>query len=191
MPQSDQPYEMLDLVNENDKVIGVVSREEVETKLLELDGMVRAVNCFMVNSAGKIWVPRRTSHKSIAPKGLDFSVGEHVKAGESYAQAIVRGFDEELRMSIDPLKLTYVGMVNLRRHNLLPYLETIFILHHDAVPNYNKNDFSSYEWLLPADFVSRIKNGEVAKRNLLPALEMYNHKIKYRSMSDEPNPTGE
>ena len=191
MPQSDQPYEMFDLVNENDKVIGVVSREEVETKLLELDGMVRAVNCFMVNSAGKIWVPPRTSHKSIAPNGLDFSVGEHVKAGESYAQAIVRGFDEELHMLVDFSEFTCVGIVNLRQHGLLPYLETVFVFYTDAVPNYNKNDFISYEWLLPVDFVSRIKNGEVAKRNLLPALEMYNHKIKYRSMSDEPNTTGE
>ena len=172
--KTDEPDEVLDLVDDQDRVIGTVVREEVETKLLELPGNVRAADCFMVNSQGKIWVPRRVSTKRVAPNGLDFSAGEHVKSGETYVQGMVRGFQEELNMTVTPEQLEQVGVVNLRyTASKIPYIEAIFVYHGDKIPDYNKDDFVSNEWIAPEELRRRLQAGEPAKRNLIVALEYY------------------
>jgi len=173
MSKTDEPDEVLDLVDDQDVVIGSVTREEVGVKLLGLPGNVRASDCFIVNSQGQIWVPRRTPHKRVAPGGLDFSAGEHVKSGETYKQAMVRGFKEELRMDIKEAELEHIGTLDLRELNLIPYLDALFVYHTDTAPDYNKDDFVSYEWLAPAAFLEKVKTGEPTKLNMLPALELY------------------
>ena len=62
--------EYLDLVDENDVVIGRKLRSEVHAEKLK---NYRAVNLFIVNSKGELWIPRRTAHKQLYPLGLDFS----------------------------------------------------------------------------------------------------------------------
>ena len=52
--------ELLDLVDENDHVIGVMRRSEVYGKKLR---NIRVINAFIVNSKGELWIPRRTAHK--------------------------------------------------------------------------------------------------------------------------------
>lgn len=49
----------------------------------------------MINSQGQFWIPRRTFDKKIFPGGLDFSVGGHVKSGESDETAFRREAVEE------------------------------------------------------------------------------------------------
>ena len=173
MALTDEPDELLDLVDQQDQVVGTVTREEVQEQLLALPGFVRASSCFIVNSLGQIFVPRRAPHKKVAPNGFDFSVGEHVKSGETYEQAIVRGFREELGMIINFNELRRIGIVNLRSLQMLPYFESLFVYHNNATPDYNKGDFVSHEWLDPAEFLQRLKAGEPAKKNILPALELF------------------
>ena len=69
MNTMNDPDELLDLVDENDQVIGTVVREEIR----QLDangakGLVRATDGFIMNTKRQIWVPRRTAAKKIAPK---------------------------------------------------------------------------------------------------------------------------
>jgi isopentenyldiphosphate isomerase len=173
MPVDEDPEELLDLVDDQDKVIGTVTRGEVDSQLLDLPGSVRAADCFMVNSQGQIWVPRRTAHKQVAPNGLDFSAGEHVQAGESYQQAMIRGFKEELNMEIELAKLQHVDTINLHARGIIPYYDAVFVYQNDAVPDYNRTDFVSYEWLTPEELKQKLEAGEPAKRNLLPALELF------------------
>jgi isopentenyl-diphosphate delta-isomerase len=67
--------EVLDLVNENDEVVGTITHDKVFDFKNVAPYYLRAVNAFIINSDGKLWIPRRTAHKKIAPDGLDFSVG--------------------------------------------------------------------------------------------------------------------
>lgn len=46
--------EILDVVNENDEVIGNMPRSEVCEKRLN---NFRVINCFIKNNAGKLWTP--------------------------------------------------------------------------------------------------------------------------------------
>ena len=59
---------------------------------------LRAAEAFIQNREGKLWIPTRKLHKRIAPGGLDYSMGEHVKAGEDYLQVVIGGFQEELNL---------------------------------------------------------------------------------------------
>ena len=50
--------ELLDLVNEQDQVIGCRERGEIYKEGLT---NFRVVNAFLVNDAGQLWIPRRTA----------------------------------------------------------------------------------------------------------------------------------
>ena len=173
MPLTDQPDEVLDLVDDQDRVIGTVTREEVGRTLLALPGYVRAADAFIVNDRGELFVPRRSSHKKLAPGGLDFSAGEHVGAGETYVQAMVRGFEEELGLRITAADLIHIGTLDLKKLGLIPYFDAIFIYRTNEVPDYNKDDFVSHEWLPVAELLQRLRAGESAKVNMSPALELF------------------
>ena len=49
-----QTEEILDLVNENDEIIGNMPRSEVYAKNLN---NFRVINCFIKNKEGKLWIP--------------------------------------------------------------------------------------------------------------------------------------
>lgn len=86
--------EWLDLVNEHDQVVGRVTRSEAWANKF----LVRVINAFVVNTAGQLWIPRRTAHKRMFPNCLDMSVGGHVEPGESYEAAFQRETFEELNL---------------------------------------------------------------------------------------------
>lgn len=171
MALTDEPEEILDLVNDQDVVIGTVTREEVQDQLMQLPGMVRSSDVFIINDRGEIWVPRRSPHKQVAPNGLDYSAGEHIKAGETYIAGMLRGMQEELNLRLAEENLEYLGKVSNAPVGI-PYFNSIFIYYSNEVPQYNTDDFSSYEWLKPDVFLQRVKAGEPAKRDLKLALEL-------------------
>lgn len=84
--------ELLDVVNENDEVIATALRSGVhEGGLLH-----RGVHVFLFDGEEKMLVQKRSAARAQYPSVWDCSVSEHVKAGESYLQAVRRGMLEEL-----------------------------------------------------------------------------------------------
>ncbi len=79
------PEEYLDIVDENDKVIGKDIRENIYAKGLDHD--IREINIFVFNSQCKLLLPKRSMDRRIFPGCFDFSCGEHVVSGEDYNQA--------------------------------------------------------------------------------------------------------
>lgn len=174
--QHKDDVELLDLVNFDDEIFGTVSRGEVDDKEFDLEGNVRAVDCFIVNTKGELFIPRRSMHKKMFPGGLDFSCAEHVQSGESYDDAMVRGFKEELGIDIEINKLAKIAKVNLRDYNVAPYFDTIYVYKSDETPNYPIDEFTSHEWLTIQELKDRLAAGAVAKRSMqhfLPFLEDY------------------
>lgn len=171
----DEPEELLDLVDDNDTPIGTIHREDIP-KLMDgtKTGMVRAANVFIVNDAGKFWIPKRGPHKKIAPNGLDFSAGEHVMAGESYEQAAVRGMQEELGMRVSRNDLEYIGIVSNKPAGL-PYFSALYIYRGNDVPQYNKDDFVSFRWLDPQALLKQLDAGVPAKKDMKLAVALFNN----------------
>jgi isopentenyldiphosphate isomerase len=84
--------EIVDLVGEDDEVIGQASRGEVRGRNL----LHREVAVIVRNRRGEIYVHRRTDRKDVFPGMYDMFVAGMVMSGESYEAAIRRELAEEL-----------------------------------------------------------------------------------------------
>src|SRR5689334_7806953 len=91
-----QDDELLDTVNEHDQVIGQVWRSEYHAQSARYT--IRAVNAFVQNDKGQLWIPRRTATKKLLPLALDMSVSGCVSSGEDYEQAFAREAQEEINL---------------------------------------------------------------------------------------------
>ncbi|MGW4895946.1 NUDIX hydrolase [Kitasatospora sp. NPDC004240] len=99
---TDPAEELLDVVDEQDRVIGTAPRGEVYRRGLTH----RCVFVLVRDPAGRIFVHRRTDTKLFAPGAYDMFVGGVVGAGEGYPDAAVREAEEELGVSgIEPRPL--------------------------------------------------------------------------------------
>jgi isopentenyldiphosphate isomerase len=153
--------ELLDSVDQNDHVIGTILRNKTTQ---HIPGFLRAAEAFIQNKDGQLWIPRRQMHKRIAPGGLDYSMGEHVMAGETYLQAAVRGFLEELNTPVKSSDLQFIH--KFKPIENLDYFRSLYIYKSDISPQYNPEDFTGFEWLTAQQLLKRLKNGEPAKRSL-------------------------
>ncbi|MFI9647049.1 NUDIX domain-containing protein [Streptomyces sp. NPDC052040] len=84
--------ELLDIVDENDRVIGQSPRGEAYARGLRH----RCVFIEARDGEGRLFVHRRTPTKLVFPSLYDMFVGGVVGAGESYDEAALREAEEEL-----------------------------------------------------------------------------------------------
>ncbi len=84
--------ELLDVVNDDDVVTG----QEMRSTVHQLGLQHRGAHVFLFTPDGKMLMQKRSADRASSPSKLDCSVSEHVKAGESYYEAAVRGMKEEL-----------------------------------------------------------------------------------------------
>jgi len=87
--------EILDIVDENDQVIGQSPRGEAYARGLRH----RSVFIHARDAEGRVFVHRRTPTKLVFPSLYDMFVGGVVGAGESYDDAALREAEEELGVS--------------------------------------------------------------------------------------------
>jgi isopentenyl-diphosphate delta-isomerase len=160
--------EYLDIVDENDNVIGKKKRSLVYAENLS---NFRVVNAFVVNSHGKIWIPRRSANKTLYPLSLDVSIGGHVESGEDYADALIREAHEELNINIDELATYLLG--HLRPKDGVSSFMNVYEIQTDKLPDFNKNDFSEYFMLTPRELVELISSGEKAKSDLIKLIKFF------------------
>ncbi|GBE01195.1 nudix hydrolase [bacterium BMS3Bbin06] len=85
--------ELLEIVNEEGRVIGTALRSEAHGNNSLLH---RVVHVIVTNNAGDIFLQKRAATKDVAPGKWDTSVGGHVDAGESVEEALRREMTEEL-----------------------------------------------------------------------------------------------
>ena len=95
--------EIFDVVNERDEVIGQRSRNEVH----RLGLMHRAVHVLVFNSAGLVFLQKRSLSKDRQPGLWDSSASGHVDTGEDYDACAVRELGEEigLQLNVAPQRL--------------------------------------------------------------------------------------
>ncbi len=156
--------EILDLVNDQDEVIGTIDRAKYDNMVEQNLGYIRSVELLIRNSSGQYWIPTRTPDKTIAPNGLDYSMGGHVDAGEGYIEAALREIREELNLH---LKSEDIVFVTKFKPALIHYFRTVYLYETDQTPQYNPTDFVKAEWLSLEEIERRLKSGVPSKRNLL------------------------
>ena len=166
----DNPEQVLDLVNEQDVVVGSILRAEVPQLAATSKGFVRAVGVFLQNSKNQLFVPVRSLHKKLLPGAYDFSAAGHVASGQSYIECAVQETAEELNIQLNANSFKLVG--TLAPLNGIPYFNHIFVVNYNDTPQYNKVDFYKAEWLYPEELIESIKSGHPAKQVILPSLEL-------------------
>lgn len=99
--------EILEIVDEQDRVVGQESRERIHR-----DGLLhREVHVWIFNSRGDILFQRRSPTKDTFPNLLDASVGGHVDQGTDYETTASKELSEETGLSVRKEDLVFLGTI--------------------------------------------------------------------------------
>lgn len=161
--------EYLDLVDENDNVVGKEKRSIIYQNK---QSNFRVVNAFIINSRGELWIPRRTAVKRVFPLCLDMSVGGHVESGETYEEALQRETLEELNIDLRKTPYKFLGSLTPHKDNVSAFQKD-YEIKMDEVPNFNKDDFIEFFWLTPKQLFERVRNGDKTKNDLPKLVKIF------------------
>lgn len=88
----DHSEELFEIFDDRGRPLGVLPRAEVHRRGI----WHRAVNVFLFDAAGRLYLQRRSRHKDVGPGLWDLSAAEHLHPGESFESGAHRGLAEEL-----------------------------------------------------------------------------------------------
>ena len=92
--------ELVDIVNQDDRVIGIATRAEMRARNLRH----RCAEIAVVKTGGEIYVHRRTDTKDVYPGIYDMVVGGVLASGESWDRGAARELAEETGIVGQPLR---------------------------------------------------------------------------------------
>jgi len=103
--------DVLNVVNENDEVVGQETREKIHQ-----DGLLhREIHVYFVTPDKKIIFQHRAKDKDTFPDLLDATVGGHVEIGDSYEQTAIKEMAEETGV---PIKISDLVPINKIKKSL-------------------------------------------------------------------------
>jgi len=177
--------EILDLVDENDQVIGSAPRSEIYKKAhaaapdwfkgdvedlysanaKEVFNKLRAVWLMLINSKGELWIPRRNANKKICPLYLEGSMVGHVSSGETYEEALIRETKEELNLDLTRFEYRFKVHLSPFKDGSICFSK-VYELRMDETPNFSKEDFQEGYWLKPEKILEMLASGDKSKQDL-------------------------
>jgi isopentenyldiphosphate isomerase len=98
---ADNPDEIFDVVDRQDRVVGQARRADVHERGL----LHRAVHILIQGEDRAVFLQRRSLEKDAHPGKWDSSSSGHLDTGEAYASAAMRELREELGCSADLLEI--------------------------------------------------------------------------------------
>jgi isopentenyl-diphosphate Delta-isomerase len=162
--------EYQDIVDENDEVVEVDSRDNIWKRGLEQQ--TRTVNAFVKTKSGKLVVPLRAMTRQNWPGCFDFSCGENVVSGESYDEAIARGLKEEL--GIDDLSnIKYLGKLT-PKDGVFCFMKVYSLIVPDECKlTIDEHEFSDIKLFKIDEFQKLLKNKDKFKRGVVEVWEKF------------------
>jgi isopentenyldiphosphate isomerase len=149
-------HELLDVVDENDEVIGVKSRGEIHA-----DGLMhRAVHILVFNSRGELFLQKRSMNKDEQPGKWDSSAAGHVDSGEDYLACAQREIGEELGIVVDrPLQPLFKLAASPRSGNEHCM---VYRYRYDGPMLLQAEEIDDGDWIDPAAMDGRVANDDPA-----------------------------
>jgi isopentenyl-diphosphate delta-isomerase len=138
--------EWLDIVDENDIVIGRAPRNQIHSE----NHFHRASHVMVFNSQGEVFVQLRSMQKDNSPGLWDTSCAGHVDSGEDYLACAVRELAEELGVQTSPESLNYVSKLSPEPANGFEFTR-IFTLITDQSLVLQAEEIDDGRWILPAE----------------------------------------
>lgn len=141
----------LDIVDEDDRVIGSASSEEVHAGRL----LHRFVQVFVVGSDGRILIQQRSRRKARGPLLLDASIGGHVDSGETYDEAAIREGAEEL--GLRGLEYRRLGRITDRASPIENMLGILYEARSDGPFSGWEEEAERIEWMTPEELGAMVE----------------------------------
>jgi isopentenyl-diphosphate Delta-isomerase len=161
---SDNPDEIFDLVDLDDRVIGCVRRGEAHRDPTLIH---RSVQVMIFDSYRRVLLQRRSRSKDLFPGYYCASASGHVALGEDYAATAIRETEEELGCST---MLAYVGK-ELVRSAYETEMTALFLGRSDGPFTYNPVETDGGDFFALADIGSgRSDVGLVSGEPTTPSL---------------------
>lgn len=139
----DSGLELVDVVDENDVVIGTVTRREMRRDVLRH----RSVFIVVVNSDGDVLVHRRSRDKDIWPGWLDLAVGGVLASGETYEDGARREVYEEIGVESPFLESIDDGKSRAFDDESVSLMGRCFLLHHDGPFEFRDGEIDEAWWV--------------------------------------------
>lgn len=95
---------MLEIIDENDKVVGLETRAKIHKEGL----LHREIHVWFLTPKGEIIFQHRAKDKDTYPDKLDATVGGHVESNTSYEDTAIKECKEETGVDIDPSNLLFL-----------------------------------------------------------------------------------
>jgi isopentenyl-diphosphate delta-isomerase type 1 len=142
--------EPVDLVDENDHIVGVAERDEAHGKLPH-----RAVHIFVFNSKGELFIQQRSLSRRGCPGMWDSSAAGHVDSGESYESAAKRELKEELGIHVNSLEfITKLAPAQWNSQEFIVMYKCIY----DGTISWNKEEVMNGKFLTLDQLYREIKS---------------------------------
>ncbi len=158
--------EILDIVDENDNIVNQASKEEVYEKKYPH----RIVHIFIFNDNGEMALQLRSKDKSYLPHHWSTAVGGHVQSGESYEDAALREFEEELGVKT-PITLMFCDIYKDNR-GYTKFLST-FRANYNGPFKVEPKEVEKVQFFKVNEIREMIKNNERFHPELLFLLKKY------------------
>ena len=166
--------EILDIVNEDDEVIGTASRTEVHKKGLRH----RQVHIMVYNDKKDVLCHMRHRNKDNYPGLIDIAAGGHVEAGMGYIETALKELKEEYDIKIEESELLevakyyrkHIDEVTKSKFNLF---DTVYLYKYNGMIedlNYQKEEVEFLEWWPMEKFFDLELLTEVEKQKFVPLI---------------------
>ncbi len=148
--------ERLDVVNEDNQVISEATREEIHNN----GSWHRGVHILVLDEKNRVILQMRSPEKDKFPNHYDCSVSEHLKRGERYETAAVRGLREELKISSSNTGLKRLIRFKMNYGPNDNMISELFECHYDGQVHPDENEIQSLETFSLSKVKEMLKNDE-------------------------------
>ncbi|HLF54706.1 MAG TPA: NUDIX domain-containing protein [Candidatus Nanoarchaeia archaeon] len=155
--------EVLDVVDENNEVVGSAPFDDVYAKRLNH----RIVHVLIFNDKGEIFLQQRSAKKSFCPGHWVTSAGGHVQKGETYEKAAVRELKEELGVKIPLTKIHESPYDHYKMRKFLQVFRGIY----PGPFNLNFEEVADGKWFSVADVKDMVKKNQLIHPELAHVIE--------------------
>lgn len=145
------PQQLLDAVDEEDKVVGSVRRGEV----FRLGANFRVAHLFLFNDRSEMLIQRLAPSRSRHPQCWGSSVAAYVNSGESYREAIERRAQQELGVCLE--RVTLLGKASMSDDKCLKFI-SLFLASWNGPLTVDASHISGVRFLPVADILRARKS---------------------------------
>jgi isopentenyldiphosphate isomerase len=114
--------ELLNIVDENDEIIGVATRTEIHEK----GHLHREVSIQFITKNNEIILQHRGKNKDLSPDLLSAAVAGHVVVGDSYEETAIKEIVEETGLMVDGSELIFIHKVNKLSNDISGKVNHVF-----------------------------------------------------------------